>query len=59
MIPEDAFNREYRRLSNVGACDVVFGCEHTRVKREWIASGQPDDIEAFIRRHANVGPYVE
>jgi hypothetical protein len=55
----DAFDREYHRLSELGACDAVFGCEHGRVKREWNAAGQPKDIEAFIRWRANIGPYEE
>ena len=52
----DTFDREYHRLSNLGACDAVFGVEHTRVKSEWTAAGKPEDIEAFIRRRANSGP---
>ena len=52
----DAFDREYDRLSEIGACDAVFGCEHARVKREWIATGQPEDMETFIRRRANSVP---
>jgi len=52
----DAFDREYHRLSELGACDAVFGGEHARVKREWNVADQPKDIEAFIRQRANIGP---
>jgi hypothetical protein len=54
--PMYAFDREYQRLSELGVCDVVFGSEHLRVKHEWVIAGQPEDIEAFIRRRANIGP---
>ena len=55
----DAFDHTYHRLSALGACDAVFGCEHARVKREWITSDRPADIEAFIRRRANAVPDEE
>ena len=55
----DAFDRTYQRLSELGACDAVFGREHARVWREWVDAGRPADIEAFIRARANVGPDTE
>ena len=50
------FNEVWSRLSDQGVCDGDEGAEHRRVKSEWVRSGKPADIEAFIRRRANVGP---
>jgi hypothetical protein len=54
--PMYAFDREYQSLSELGVCAVAFGSEHLRVKHEWGIAGQPEDIETFIRRRANIGP---
>ena len=43
------------RLSEAGKCDSPGGAEYRRVLHEWIEN-QPDDMEEFIVRRANVGP---
>ncbi len=51
----EGFDAVYEKLSKTGACDSPGGMECERVRREWIAEGCPE-VEAFIRRHANVVP---
>ncbi len=53
------FYETYNRLSTVGVCDGAGGMECRRVYREWLKAGKPQDIEAFIKWRANIGPQEE
>lgn len=59
--PQDKFDREYLRLSELGQCDSPGGAEHERVKAEWLAADRPTEITiaAFIRSRANDVPGSE
>lgn len=52
------FDREWKRLAELGACDSFDGAEYMRVRAEH-AQSPDEDIEAFIRRRANAGPNDE
>ncbi len=56
VIPVGHFFAAYDRLADDGKCDCAGGMEYRRVLREWIDAGQPDDLDEFIVRRANVGP---
>lgn len=45
----------YERLAAEGKCDSPGGMEYRRVLTEWIEE-QPDNMDEFICRRANVGP---
>jgi len=49
------FNRVYADLADTGQTDAPGGQEYDRVRREWEEAGRPvDDVEEFVRRHANL-----
>jgi hypothetical protein len=50
----DWFNRNWRWCADHGYCDDIQGAEYQRVRREWFDAGCPDDVDLFIRRHANL-----
>ena len=50
------FWNAYERLSEEGKCDSPGGAEYRRVLMEWIEAS-PDNMEEFIVRRANAGPY--
>lgn len=52
----DRFDERWRQLEREGACDGFGGMEYRRVRAEWLAS-EGEDLDGFIRRRANVGPY--
>lgn len=47
------FAEAYDRLAEDGVCDSWGGLESDRVFRQWLAAGKPDEIDGFIRQHAN------
>jgi hypothetical protein len=53
----DHFWAAYEQLSASGWCDGAGGAEYDRVREEWEKAGRPEDVDAFIRRRANVGPF--
>lgn len=53
---DSEFFDAYVRLSDLGACDAPGGAEMIRVYSRWILEGQPADVDAFIRIHANAPP---
>lgn len=59
VVASGEFFAVYERLSKEGKCDIAGGMEYLRVLREWIEDGQPDDLDEFIYRRANIGPYEE
>ena len=51
------FAAAYRRLADESKCDAWGGMESRRVYAEWVTAGRPEDIDAFIYRQANLGPF--
>jgi len=47
------FVEAYRRLADDGKADAPFGAEYERVLAKWVEASYPDNVEAFIYKHAN------
>lgn len=50
------FDDVWNELAEDGLCDTLGGPEYLRVRSEWISAGEPEDIEVFIFRRANIVP---
>jgi hypothetical protein len=50
------FNSIWRLLSRDAKCDEVYSAEYWRVVTEWLCSGRPVPISAFIHVSANRPP---
>jgi hypothetical protein len=53
------FLRTWRALASKGFCDGEGSREFFPIRKQWIADGMPADVENYIKKRANMLPFLD